>query len=323
MSETWKNFLPLVEEAIANNKILRAPKELYTPINYTLNMGGKRIRPILVLMASELFGKPAKESIELALAVEVFHNFTLIHDDIMDEAPLRRGKETVHKKWGRDIAILSGDVMLIEAYKYLSKANHDKLGEMLNLFNQTAVEVCEGQQLDMNFENNSKVQLAEYLQMIRLKTAVLLATSLKLGALNANASVEDADLIYDFGQDIGIAFQIQDDYLDVFADEKDFGKQVGGDILNNKKTYLLLRAIKEASQEQKKEIENILSMKGSPNKIKNMIAIYKQLNVLELTQKAVQEYFNKAMLALDKINQSNKQKAPLIDLATQLLNRNY
>jgi len=324
MPTPWEKLAQQIDEAIIKNKINAKPKELYQPINYTLSMGGKRIRPTLALMATELFGKPAKEAMHIALAIEVFHNFTLVHDDIMDEAPLRRGKETVHKKWGRDIAILAGDVMMVKAYQFLAKEKGEKLSEMLQLFNQTAIEVCEGQQLDMNFEVKSDTSLSEYLKMIELKTAVLLAASLKLGALSAGANEEEANLLYDFGKNTGIAFQIQDDYLDVYADEKMFGKQIGGDILNNKKTYLLLRAIEEASPQQQKEIERIVAIQDQKTqKIDQMVAIYNQLNIPQLTKNAMQHHFDLALTSINKIKQNKKSKEALISLAKLLLKREH
>lgn len=324
MPTPWEKLAQQIDEAIVENKIDAEPKELYQPINYTLNMGGKRIRPTLALMATELFGKPAKEAMHLALAIEIFHNFTLVHDDIMDEAPLRRGKETVHKKWGRDIAILAGDVMMVKAYQFLAKEKGGKLSEMLQLFNQTAIEVCEGQQMDMNYEVKPDTTLSEYLKMIELKTAVLLAASLKLGALSAGANEEEANLLYDFGKNTGIAFQIQDDYLDVYADGKVFGKQIGGDILNNKKTYLLLRAIEEASPQQQEEIERILAIQDrKKEKVNQMIAVYNHLNIPQLTKDAMQHHFDLALASIDRINQSKANKEALIDLARMLLKREH
>lgn len=318
--QNWKALAEKVELALRENAINGEPKELYEPIDYSLKMGGKRIRPTLVLMAGDLFGKQAEELLHLALAVEVFHNFTLLHDDIMDEAPLRRGKDTVHKKWGRDIAILSGDVMMVKAYEFLAQSDADILPQLLSLFNQTAIEVCEGQQMDMNFEEQTEVSLTDYIRMIELKTAVLLAAALKMGAIASGALASDADSIYDFGRNIGIAFQIQDDFLDAYADPEKFGKQVGGDILQNKKTYLLLTAIQEANESQTERLNDLLSNNSdSQSKIEQMIALYDELNVPQLTQNAMQDFFEKGMQSLEKIEVSAEAKKELIDLAKMLM----
>jgi geranylgeranyl diphosphate synthase type II len=320
MQNNWKALAEKVEHAIQKNSIQGSPSELYEPIDYSLQMGGKRIRPTLVLLAAELFGKKADEVMHLALAVEVFHNFTLLHDDIMDEAPLRRGQDTVHLKWGRDIAILSGDVMMVKAYEFLAKSEADVLPQLLSLFNQTAIEVCEGQQLDMNFEREAVVSLFEYIRMIELKTAVLLAAALKMGAMASGASKLNADLIYEFGRNIGIAFQIQDDFLDAYSDPDKFGKQVGGDILQNKKTYLLLTALQEANNEQKSKLnELLLNNSKSEEKVEQMIALYDELNVPQLTQNAMQDYFEKGMVALEKIDIDAEAKKELIELAKMLM----
>lgn len=318
--QNWKALAEKVELALKENSINGEPKELYEPIDYSLKMGGKRIRPTLVLMAGDLFGKKVEELMHLALAVEVFHNFTLLHDDIMDEAPLRRGKDTVHKKWGRDIAILSGDVMMVKAYEFLAQSDAAILPQLLSLFNQTAIEVCEGQQMDMNFEEQTEVSITDYIRMIELKTAVLLAAALKMGAIASGALASDADSIYDFGRNIGIAFQIQDDFLDAYADPEKFGKQVGGDILQNKKTYLLLTAIQEANESQTERLNDLLSNNSdSQSKIEQMIALYDELNVPQLTQNAMQDFFEKGMQSLEKIEVSAEAKKELIDLAKMLM----
>lgn len=320
MQNNWKVLAKKVEHSIKENSIQGSPSELYEPIDYSLQMGGKRIRPTLVLLAAELFGKKSDEVMHLAIAVEVFHNFTLMHDDIMDEAPLRRGQDTVHLKWGRDIAILSGDVMMVKAYQLLAQSEAAILPQLLELFNRTAIEVCEGQQLDMNFEKEATVSLFEYIRMIELKTAVLLAAALKMGAIASGASKLNADLIYEFGRNIGIAFQIQDDFLDAYADPDKFGKQVGGDILQNKKTYLLLTALQEAKGEQKSELYELLDKNlKSEEKVEQMIALYDKLNVPQLTQNAMQDYFEKGMIALEKIDIDAEAKKELIDLAKMLM----
>lgn len=321
MVHHWQELAELVEETIRENPIQGNPPELYEPISYTLIMGGKRIRPALALMGAELFGGEAKAHLHLALAVEIFHNFTLVHDDIMDEAPLRRGKETVHQKWNRDIAILSGDVMFVKAYQQLCKATPERLPALIQLFNQAAIEVCEGQQMDMNFETEEKVSIEDYLKMIELKTAVLLAASLKLGALAAGADQKEADLLYDFGCDLGIAFQIQDDYLDAFADPEKFGKRVGGDILSNKKTYLLLSAFQAANAEEKKQLEAALKIEEEHAKIEAVKALFQKLGAVEQTQQAMQNYSQQARQALAKINLPEVAKQPLIELADFLMQR--
>lgn len=320
MQNHWKVLAEKVESVIKENPIQGSPVELYEPIDYSLQMGGKRIRPTLVLLAAELFGKKAEEVLHLAIAVEVFHNFTLLHDDIMDEAPLRRGQDTVQKKWGRDIAILSGDVMMVKAYQFLAQSDAEVLPELLELFNQTAIEVCEGQQMDMNFECQSEVSLTEYIRMIELKTAVLLAAALKMGVMASGATKLNAFLMYEFGRNIGIAFQIQDDFLDAYADPEKFGKQTGGDILQNKKTYLLLTALQEANKEQKSKLNELLKNDSKDkDKIEQMIALYDELDVPQLTQNAMQNYFDKGMIALEKVDIDAEAKKELVDLAKMLM----
>lgn len=313
----------LLSRALQQLKFDGKPKELYQPISYTLSLGGKRIRPLLCLLGNQLFNGKIDDALPVALGIEIFHNFTLVHDDIMDEAPLRRGKPTVHEKWNRDIAILSGDVMFVKAYEQLLQAETEKLPLLLALFNQTAIQVCEGQQLDMIFENTKKVSLKEYLKMIELKTAVLLAFSLKAGALTANASNENAELIYSFGKNIGLAFQIQDDYLDAYAKAEKFGKQIGGDILQNKKTYLLLTAEEEADEKQKLRLKKLIEGKmKEEEKIERTISLYNQLKVPQLSRLAMEKYFKKGMQALNKIKSTNpKAKTELSNLAKTLMGR--
>src|SRR3978361_2125846 len=246
-----KELQLLIEQALAELEVPQYPAELYEPIKYILSLGGKRMRPALLLMACDLFGGDVKKAISAALAIEVFHNFTLMHDDIMDNAPLRRGKTTVHERWNNNVGILSGDVMLIEGYKLMMQVDQPLLRPILNIFNETAVGVCEGQQLDMEFETRNNVGIDEYITMIRLKTAVVLGGALKIGALIGGASTADATLMHTFGEQLGIAFQWQDDILDVYGDPEKCGKQVGGDIISNKKTYLLLKALESAGHSQK------------------------------------------------------------------------
>lgn len=299
------------------------PKNLYAPIAYTLAAGGKRIRPTLVLMACKLFGGDISKAIKPAIAMEVFHNFTLLHDDVMDNADTRRNRMTVHKKWDVNTAILSGDAMLIKAYQFLENVDADKLPAVLNLFSQTALEVCEGQQYDVDFESREDVSLDEYFTMIRLKTGVLLAACLKLGALLAGAADCDAQAIYDFGIAIGIAFQLRDDYLDVYGNEKTFGKKIGGDIMCGKRTFLLINALKHGSVSQRQTILQLLKNNtiGSEEKIAAVTDIYNKLNMPEVCSIAMEEYYNKAIDALSSINQSDDAKAPFIELAKKLMGR--
>ena len=312
-----------IEEALEAYKLPSEPALLYEPISYFLHLGGKRMRPVLALMASEMFCDDYKPAIHAALAVELFHNFSLVHDDIMDEAPLRRGKETVHTKWNTNIAILSGDAILIEAYKQLGHYSPEKLAPLFNLFNQTAIEVCEGQQWDMDFETEETVAIESYIKMIAYKTAVLLGCSLKMGAIIGNASASDADDLYEFGLNLGIAFQIQDDILDVYADQNKFGKQVGGDILANKKTYLLLNAIADANADQKKRLNELLVEKDATVKVNGVKALYAELNIREKATHKMNEYHEIAMNNLAHIALSEEKKMPLRQLAHFLLGREH
>lgn len=322
MIYSWQELSQKVEAEVNKHDFSGKPAELYDPISYTMTLGGKRIRPTLCLLAAQLFEGELSKAMNLAMAVEVFHNFTLVHDDIMDEAPIRRGKPAVHAKWNRDVAILSGDVMFVQAYQLLAKGNPEKLGKMLAVFNQTAIEVCEGQQFDMNFEIRDDVTADNYIEMIRLKTAVLLACSLQLGAFESGASEKDAKLIYEFGEKIGIAFQIQDDFLDCYAKQEDFGKRVGGDIISNKKTFLMLTALEKADESQLAKLSSIMSTKISDKeKVASVLEIYNELNIPDIAKKAMQAYFDEAMLALDQIAASEELKQPLIELAEMLMMR--
>jgi len=302
-----------------------APFNLYQPIEYTLDMGGKRLRPVMVLLANELFGGKAGDAINTALAVEIFHNFTLLHDDIMDKADMRRNKPSVHKKYNENIAILSGDAMSIMAYRYLLRDKLPKQSEIMRLFTETAIEVCEGQQYDMDFESRLDVTVDEYLKMIRLKTAVLLACSFKMGALAANASEEDADLIYQFGINLGLAFQLQDDLLDVYADQDKFGKRIGGDIVANKKTYLLINALNRATGEQQTELQEWLLKEtfDQQEKIAAVKKIYETTGIKELTEDAIREYYQKAIESIKKIQVAESKKATTLLLAETIMNREH
>lgn len=322
---TTEELQQILDTAIQNLKFPDHPKQLYDPITYIINLGGKRVRPLLVLMATELFGEDANKSIDAAMAIEIFHNFTLVHDDIMDNAPLRRGKATVHEKWSTNIAILSGDVMMVEANKNLAKVNPAFLAPVLNTFNATAQGVCEGQQLDMEFEGRDDVSIEEYINMIRLKTAVLLGGALKLGAIIAGASEKDADLIYQFGENIGIAFQLQDDILDVYADPEKFGKQVGGDIIANKKTFLLLKAFELADGETRASLDTWTAYKefNVQEKVNTVRQVYDTLDIQDIAKKSMNNYLNKALAVFAQINVSEERKSNILMLTEQLMAREY
>lgn len=311
----------LSQYLIASGK--NQPRELYEPENYILSLGGKRIRPLLCLIACDLFEKDPKQSLNAALAVELFHNFSLIHDDILDKAPLRRGMPTVHSKWNSDIAILSGDVMMVKAFDVLKSYPPDKLGKLLSLFAATAIEVCEGQQFDMNFENQNKVLVADYLHMISLKTAVLLGCSLEMGAICAGANESISKHLYLFGKHLGIAFQLMDDVLDAYANDEKFGKQVGGDIIANKKTYLLLKAFELANESQKQNLNAMLLMKEdqSAAKVNGVLEIYNQLNIKSISEQEADFHTKEAVKHLQAIDASAAKKQALESLAMQLLNR--
>jgi len=320
----WQELGKMFNDYINEQAVKGDIDGLYNPINYILRLGGKRIRPVLCLMATELFEGNNEEAMKAALAVEYFHNFTLIHDDIMDEAPLRRGEPTVHEKWNRDTAILSGDALFVKVYQQLEGLSSRHLQSALSIFNQTALEVCEGQQLDMDFEDIAPDQLSldRYTEMIRLKTAVLLGCSLKIGAIIANASVEDAENIYQFGLNLGIAFQIQDDYLDAFADTKDFGKQLGGDIIANKKTFLLLAAYQKASGKDREQLDFLLRQNiESKQKVEQMLALFQKLDIEKSARDSMQTYHSLALSALDRIDVTEEKKQPLLNLAESLLVR--
>jgi geranylgeranyl diphosphate synthase type II len=302
----------------------KEPKNLYEPIHYILDLGGKRMRPVLTLMSAEIFDSEYSKALPAALAVEVFHNFSLVHDDIMDDAPLRRGNVTVHEKWDINTGILSGDAMLILAYQYFEHYEPIIFRELAKLFSKTALEVCEGQQWDVDFETRSDVTIPEYLKMIEYKTAVLVAAAMKMGAIVAQTSIENGDLIYDFGLNLGLAFQLQDDYLDAFGDPATFGKQVGGDIIENKKTYLYLKAIEFASSEERKQLLQLFSVSLEDNlsKIEAVKTLFNTTGASKATQQAIQDYTLKAFATLDKMNISSDKKAMLKTFGENLMNRN-
>ncbi|MFA5328525.1 MAG: polyprenyl synthetase family protein [Prolixibacteraceae bacterium] len=301
------------------------PKNLYEPIGYALDMGGKRLRPVMVLLAYNLFSSSVENAFPVAMAIEVFHNFTLLHDDIMDEAEMRRNSKTVCKKYNDNIAILSGDAMSIMAYNYLLKSQSPNLAGMISLFSQTALEVCEGQQLDMDFETRLDVSIPEYLDMIRLKTAVLLACSLKLGALSADATEVISNQLYAFGLNLGIAFQLQDDLLDVFADQNKFGKKIGGDIVSNKKTFLLLKALEISDEGSKRTIQEWITKTDfdADLKIRSISDIYNKLNIRQITEKSIDEFYQTALTICEEIDLEKETKTELLHLAGLIMKRDH
>lgn len=319
---TVKDILQHIESEIKNQQFGLQPKSLYEPIRYIMALGGKRMRPLLVTLAYSLYKNDPEKILKYAAAVEAFHNFTLMHDDIMDNAPLRRGKSTVHEKWNVNTAILSGDVMLVKVYDLFLDLDKEILPAALSLFNKCAAEVCEGQQWDMEFETKTKVTEAQYIEMIRLKTAVLLGFSLELGALLAKASEQERVALREFGTLVGIGFQLKDDLLDVYADKEKFGKQVGGDIIANKKTYLLIKAKEKARGQHKRELEFWLSAKkfNKQKKVKAVTAIYDSLGIAALTEKKVEDYFSQGFEKLNALPDS-AQKQNLIQFTQELIRR--
>ncbi len=299
------------------------PANLYSPVEYSLEMGGKRLRPVLLLLSYNMFSDALQNAIPAALAIEIFHNFTLLHDDIMDKAEVRRNRPTVHKKFSENSAILSGDVMAFLSYQYLLECKSENLREVLGLFTKTAIEVCEGQQLDMEFENRMNVEESEYIEMIRLKTAVLLACGLKAGALLADADAKIADQLYEYGINLGVAFQLQDDLLDSFGSQESFGKKIGGDILANKKTFLSIKALENATGDLKSELLSWLnkSVDNPSEKISAVLDIYNQLNIKELTEQKIESYFQKCTTVFQQISISEKQKQQLHEISKGMLNR--
>lgn len=318
-----KELRSKIDLGIEKIQFERQPIELYEPINYILGLGGKRLRPALCLLACDMVGGNVENALNPAIGIEIFHNFTLLHDDIMDNAPIRRGKETVHKKWDQNAAILSGDTMMALAYEFIMKAPEKVRSEVFSIFNNTAIEVCEGQQYDMNFETIEHVSIDDYLKMIRLKTAVLLAGSLKIGAVIGEAPHDVASELYRFGEHIGTAFQLQDDLLDVFSDVDKFGKTTGGDILSNKKTFLYLKAFELASGENRSNLKELFCNNTFPanEKISRVKEIYHQLDVKNATVEKIDAYYKIAMDALDNLSNDLYIKEELIQLANLLKQR--
>ncbi len=313
----------IAREIIILNDENKQPIELYQPIHYILGLEGKRLRPALTLMACNLFTDDVYRAVKPALAMEVFHNFTLLHDDIMDNAPLRRNQPTVHEKWNNNVAILSGDAMQILAYQLICQAPLSKLKVLIDIFNTTAIEVCEGQQFDMNFALRNDVSLDEYIRMIELKTSVLIAASLKIGALCGEASETDAQKLYEFGRNLGIAFQIQDDYLDVYADHKLFGKTVGGDIVENKKTFLLIKALELAKGQQALTLQNAINSHifDVAEKVIQVRQVYDELNISQIARASITMYSEKAFGFLDSVFVPDERKTILRQIALELINR--
>ncbi|NJB71701.1 geranylgeranyl diphosphate synthase type II [Saonia flava] len=312
-------FISYLKEKVRTKE----PKNLYAPITYIMELGGKRLRPVLTLMTTEIFGTNYKKALDAAAAVEIFHNFSLVHDDIMDAAPLRRGKKTVHKKWDVNTGILSGDAMLITAYQFFETYEDAIFKDLAKIFSTTALQVCEGQQYDIDFESRDLVTIPEYLKMIEYKTAVLVAGAMKMGAIIAKAPKESQNVIYEFGKNLGIAFQLQDDYLDAFGDPKTFGKQVGGDIIENKKTFLFIKAMEMATTEQCQELGHLFSIQpnDSEPKVTTVKQIFKESGAAELARKEIENYTNKAFSILDSISIDLDKKQILLDFGKGLMNR--
>lgn len=317
------NYQEIFSDYIEKQKIGQNPENLYEPIRYILSLGGKRIRPILTLMACDIFGEDINKALPAAAAVEIFHNFSLIHDDIMDQAPLRRGNPTVHQKWDLNTGILSGDAMLILAYQYFEQYEPEIFKELAKLFSKTALEVCEGQQWDIDFENRDDVTISEYLKMIEYKTAVLVAAAFQMGAIVAKTSDKDKQNVYDFGLNLGIAFQLQDDYLDTFGEAETFGKQIGGDIIENKKTYLYLKAISDGRTEDKEQLLHLYSItpKENQDKIQSVKSIFVNSGSDQKTKQAIEAYTKKAFEILDQMEISSDKKQQLRKFGEGLMNR--
>ena len=318
--QSFGRLSQIFEEKFKKRHFPQDPPQLYDAAQYLLTVGGKRIRPVMCLMANEMFEEIKEDAFDVAAAIELFHNFTLIHDDIMDRAPIRRGKPTVHTKFGEATALLAGDVMLIAAYENLNRINHEYLHAILNLFNSTAKKVCEGQQLDMQFEKLDEVNFDEYVKMIGLKTSVLLAGSLQMGAILGGAGAGNQTHLYEFGKNLGIAFQVQDDYLDAFGNPEKFGKKQGGDIMANKKTFLWLKDMEAASVQQKNKLKELL-FSNDANKIEEVLAIYKSCNVDGWAKELKQKYYSVAMNHLEEIAVVSIRKKPLQELAEYLMER--
>lgn len=314
-----------VNQLISNQEFNKKPQRLYDPIAYTMNQGGKRLRPLLTLIACDLFDGDVEKALYPALALEVFHNFTLVHDDIMDKAPLRRGRDTVYKKWDSDIAILSGDTMFALAYQYALRTDYQLIPKILEVFSKAAIEVCEGQQLDMDFESMATVEIEEYLEMIRLKTAVLIAVSLQIGAIVGNACEKDIEAMYNFGIQIGLAFQLKDDLLDLYGEQEQFGKITGGDIASNKKTYLFLKALELCDSQERKILNDLYNDSSieTKTKIEKVKSIFDKTGVKATVELLMKDYYDKAIKCLESIDVEKDRKSELIGLTDSMFSRNY
>lgn len=320
-----EEVLSVVNEAIKSLPFNRQPASLYEPVKYVLSIGGKRMRPVLMLLAYNLFKENPQSILNQACALETYHNYTLLHDDLMDNADLRRGHETVHKRWDANTAILSGDSMLVLAFQQMAQCPEDKLKAVLDLFTETALEIGEGQQYDMDFEHRMDVREDEYIEMIRLKTSVLLACALKMGALLADASTEDANLLYKFGEQIGLAFQLQDDFLDVYGDTKVFGKAIGGDIVSNKKTFMLINAFLRANEQQRAELHRWVEATefDEQEKIVAVTRLYNEIGIDKLAQERIDHYFKQGLACLEAVKIDAERKANLTAYVYKLMKRNY
>lgn len=320
---TASELLDIVKGHIAGLQFTRTPKGLYDPVSYVLSLGGKRIRPVLMLMAYNLYREDVKSILQPATGIEVYHNYTLLHDDLMDRADMRRGKATVHKVWNDNVAILSGDAMLVLAYQFMAQCASEKLKDVMDLFSLTALEICEGQQLDMEFEQRKDVKEDEYIEMIRLKTSVLLAASLKIGAILGGASKEDADALYDFGVNLGLAFQLKDDLLDVYGDPLRFGKNIGGDILCNKKTYLVIKAFEHANTDQEALLSDWFTREtfDPQEKIAAVTRLYNEIGVKALCENRIVEYSKRASESLNRVNVPAENKQELEMMMNELMHR--
>lgn len=320
---TASELLDIVRGHIAGLQFTRTPKGLYDPVSYVLSLGGKRIRPVLMLMAYNLYREDVKSILQPATGIEVYHNYTLLHDDLMDRADMRRGKATVHKVWNDNVAILSGDAMLVLAYQFMTQCASEKLKDVMDLFSLTALEICEGQQLDMEFEQRKDVKEDEYIEMIRLKTSVLLAASLKIGAILGGASKEDADALYDFGVNLGLAFQLKDDLLDVYGDPLRFGKNIGGDILCNKKTYLVIKAFEHANADQEALLTDWFTREAfdPQEKIVAVTRLYNEIGVKALCENRIVEYSRRASESLSRVNVPAENRRELETMMNELMHR--
>ncbi len=323
MTFTPSDLSVKINDYLSSLKYTHEPVELYHPIEYTLNIGGKRVRPVLMLLAYNMYADNVEAILPQAAAIEIYHNYTLLHDDLMDKADMRRGKATVHKLWNDNAAILSGDAMLVLAYKYMSECDSAKLKYILDVFTKTALEICEGQQWDVQFENMNEVEIDDYIEMIRLKTSVLLGAALKIGGIMAGASEEDIEKLYEFGIKIGLAFQLQDDYLDVYGNPKVFGKNIGGDIISNKKTFMLLSALNDSNSVQNEELRRwINSEECIPHeKIEAVTAIYNQLHIDQKCNCKIEQFFNEGLQIMDSLNVASDKKKELRNFVLHLMDR--